>query len=117
MTDGFVKSPSAALRCILRHCGVPKKYASFLRICAPCIWSFLRSRPLSILFTRLSSFIGNDPSPEVLCAPDTGAEGLELNNLAVVNKQIDLRPVVLEVPWKGLRLCGLKHPLFQTQDI
>jgi len=23
--DGFVKSPSAALRCILRHCGVPKK--------------------------------------------------------------------------------------------
>jgi len=22
-SDGFVKSPSAALRCILRHCGVP----------------------------------------------------------------------------------------------
>src|SRR3972149_11534884 len=52
--DGFVKSPSAALRCILRHCGVPKKYASLLRICAPCRWSFLQIRPLSSLFTRLS---------------------------------------------------------------
>src|SRR3990172_8529390 len=51
---------------------------------------------LSILSSL--SFIGNDPSPEVLCAPDTGAEGLELNNLAVVNKQIDLRPVVFDIP-------------------
>jgi hypothetical protein len=25
--DGFVKNPSAALRCILRRCGVPCKYA------------------------------------------------------------------------------------------
>jgi hypothetical protein len=28
--DGFAKSPSAALRRILRHCGVPLKYAAFL---------------------------------------------------------------------------------------
>src|SRR3989304_10463717 len=54
MKDGLEKSPSGALRCILRHCGVPKKYASFLRICAPCIWSFLRSHPLSRLFARLT---------------------------------------------------------------
>ena len=25
----------------LRRCGVPPKYASLLRFCAPCIWSFL----------------------------------------------------------------------------
>jgi len=54
--DGFVKSPalrrgitiwsapSAALRCILSHCGVQAKYASFRRICAPCIRSFLLCR-------------------------------------------------------------------------
>ena len=42
--DGFVKSPSAALRFILRHCSVPFMYASFLRIYAPCIWSFLLCR-------------------------------------------------------------------------
>ncbi|MCX5909524.1 MAG: hypothetical protein NTY64_20730 [Deltaproteobacteria bacterium] len=33
--DGFVKSPSAALPCILRRCGVLCKYASLLRFCAP----------------------------------------------------------------------------------
>ncbi|MCX5908299.1 MAG: hypothetical protein NTY64_14230 [Deltaproteobacteria bacterium] len=36
--DGFVKSPSAALPCILRRC-------SLLRNCAPCIWSFLLCHP------------------------------------------------------------------------
>ncbi len=44
--DGFVKSPSAALHCILRRCGVQPKYASLLWICAPCIWSFLLCHPL-----------------------------------------------------------------------
>jgi hypothetical protein len=61
--DGTVKSPSAALRFIFRHCDVRKekvhlrrcassfviatyeKYASFLKIRAPCIWSFLLCRP------------------------------------------------------------------------
>ncbi|MCX5907012.1 MAG: hypothetical protein NTY64_07445 [Deltaproteobacteria bacterium] len=33
--DGFVKSPSAALPCILRRCGVPGKDATLLRFCAP----------------------------------------------------------------------------------
>ena len=39
--DNFVKSPSAALRFILESLQRTTKYASFLRICAPCIWSFL----------------------------------------------------------------------------
>ena len=76
MFDGFAKSPTSALRCILRHCSVrmgrrahgarlreirvrsfnlvpsalclvPFVYASFLKICAPCIWSFLLCRPFS----------------------------------------------------------------------
>jgi hypothetical protein len=42
--DGFVKSSSAVFRCILSHCGVQVKYASFRRICAPCICCFLLCR-------------------------------------------------------------------------
>ncbi len=40
--DGLEKSPPAALRCILRHCDV-HSYVSFLRICAPCIWTFFET--------------------------------------------------------------------------
>jgi len=74
--DGFVKSPSAALRFTpalldqkpriegigrgsdfqkedsswglsnrVNRCGVPCKYASLLRFCAPCIWNFLLCHP------------------------------------------------------------------------
>ncbi len=40
--DNFVKSPSAALRpAFIGIIAAYDKYASFLRICAPCIWSFL----------------------------------------------------------------------------
>jgi hypothetical protein len=28
-----------------RRCGVPRRYASLLRFCAPCIWSFLHCHP------------------------------------------------------------------------
>jgi len=38
------KGPNTALCYILRHCGVPE-YASFLSICAPCLWAFLLSHP------------------------------------------------------------------------
>jgi len=74
--DGFVKSPSAALRFTpalldqklriegigrgsnfqemdsswglsnrVNRCGVPCKYASLLRFCAPCIWNSLLCHP------------------------------------------------------------------------
>ena len=47
--DGFVKSPSAALRCILRHCGVQvstphsvgfARLASEAFYCAVCVLTF-----------------------------------------------------------------------------
>jgi ribosomal protein L28 len=41
--DGFVKSPDAALRCILRRCGVPKSTPHSLRLCAPCLRTFYKT--------------------------------------------------------------------------
>jgi hypothetical protein len=56
--DGFVKSPSAALRCNFvvakGRGGSPSRPTSgnpagcpYHRICAPCIWSFLRNHRLA----------------------------------------------------------------------
>lgn len=46
-------SRTAALRCILRHCGV-RMYASSLRISAPYIWGFLFSHLLWWFFAGTS---------------------------------------------------------------
>ncbi len=45
MIDGFVKSPYAALRCTLRHCGVPKVRLIPQNLRALPM-DFLRNRPL-----------------------------------------------------------------------
>ena len=51
--DEPVKSPDAALRFTLRHCGVHLLYASFLRVRTPCLRPFyeavLNSRLLRLL--------------------------------------------------------------------
>ena len=56
--DGFVKSPDAALRCILRRCSVPKSTlhsSGFARLACE-----LFTKPSEIrLFTRASLFIRN----------------------------------------------------------
>jgi hypothetical protein len=50
MIDGFVKSPHAALCCILRHCSVQQKYAAFLRICTPWLRTFYKAVRKSTFF-------------------------------------------------------------------
>jgi hypothetical protein len=54
--DGFVKSPDAALRCILRHCGVHqvRLIPQDLRA-LPAI--FLRSRPKFKVFATFYEFV------------------------------------------------------------
>jgi len=54
--DDFVKSPSASLRGILRHCAARKSTAGgtpVLRICAPRIWSFLQSHPILTFYETI----------------------------------------------------------------
>ena len=47
----LVKNAHTALRFILSHCGVRNKYASFLRLRAPCLRNFLRSAGLEAVIT------------------------------------------------------------------
>ena len=42
--------------------------------------------------------IGHNPSPEVFCAPYSGAQALQLDYLAVVYEQVYLRTVVFNIP-------------------
>jgi len=49
--DGFVKNPSAALRCILRHCGVRKEVRLIPQDLRALHMGFLRIRPLQRLLT------------------------------------------------------------------
>jgi hypothetical protein len=61
--DGYVKSPDAALRFILRHCGVPEVRLIPQDSCAlPA--AFLRSRPiLSTFKTFYEAVIPGDGNP------------------------------------------------------
>ena len=63
--DGFGINPSAALRCILRHCDV-QSYISFLRICTPCIWTF--SETVTVYITYYVSVM-NNPSRDLQNRP------------------------------------------------
>jgi len=66
--DGFVKSPDAALRCILRHCGVrisTPHSSGFARLACGTFYEaveydkffdFLRVPQLSLLFILTESF-------------------------------------------------------------
>src|SRR5437868_1574607 len=47
---------------------------------------------------RPSALVGQDPAPEALRAPDPRAEAFELDDLAVVDEEVDLGPIVLDVP-------------------
>src|SRR5262249_12277192 len=49
--------------------------------------------------------------------PDPRPQAFELNDLAVVHEQIDIRPVVLDVPGEHLRIGGLEHDLLQAQGV
>src|SRR5665213_1062973 len=59
--------------------------------------------------------VGDDAAPEAVGAPDAAAEAFELDDLAVVDKQVDVRPVVLDVPAEHLRIGGLEHDSLKAQ--
>lgn len=44
-------------------------------------------------------------------------QAFQLHDLAVVDKQVHLRAVVLDIPGKDLRVGGLEHDVLQTQSV
>src|SRR6185437_3155882 len=65
--------------------------------------------------SRSPAGVGDDPAPEALGAPDPAPQALELNDLRVVDEQVDLGPVVLDIPAEHLGVCGLEHHLLQAE--
>jgi hypothetical protein len=63
---------------------------------------------------RVSLLEGHDPAPEARGSPDAGAQTFQLHDLAVIDEEIHLRPIVLDIPGEDLRIGGLKHHLFQA---
>src|SRR5215510_4916132 len=63
------------------------------------------------------SFISQDAAPEAFRSPNARAQSFELNDLAVVYEEIDLRAVALDVPREDLRVGGLEHDLLQAERV
>src|SRR5262249_50379046 len=50
-------------------------------------------------------------------APDAGAQALQLNNLTVVDKEVDFRAIVLDVPGEYAWVSSFEHDFFQAQGV
>src|SRR5262249_42361193 len=62
-----------------------------------------------------STLLGDDAAPQARRAPDSAPQRLELHDLAVVDEQVHLGPVVLDVPREHLWIGCLEHHLLQTE--
>src|SRR5262245_40116962 len=59
--------------------------------------------------------VGEHPAPQARCAPDARTKALQLHDLAVVHKEVQLRSVVLHVPGEHRRVGRLEHHLLGPQ--
>src|SRR5215469_17685141 len=64
---------------------------------------------------RVLAFVCQDPAPQAFGSPDARAKTFKLDNLAVVDKEIDLRAIVFDIPGKDFGLCCFEHDLLQAQ--
>src|SRR5688572_8271234 len=71
----------------------------------------------SAVFRERSTFVGQDPSPQTLVAPNPCAQGFQLDNLAVIHKQVYFSAIILDVPGKYFWIGGFKHRFFQTESL
>src|SRR5687767_2121237 len=71
----------------------------------------------SAVFRERLTFVGQDPSPQTLVAPDSCAQGFQLDNLTVIHKQVHFSTIILDVPGKYFWICGFKHRFFQTESL
>jgi hypothetical protein len=66
---------------------------------------------------RRLTFVCEDPAPKTLGAPDTRTQAFELDDLAVIHKEVYFRTVVLDIPRKDFRIRCFKHWLLQSQSV
>ena len=73
--------------------------------------------PTAKLLTTVSSFLfeGNDFPPQVGCSPNAPAQCFELDDLAMIHKQVYIRTEILDVPRKYGRVSGFEHQMLQAE--
>src|SRR5690242_2250690 len=64
---------------------------------------------------RLRRAVGEHAAPGVVGSPEAGTEAFELDDLRVVNEQVDVDPVVLDVPGEDVGVGGLEHDVLETE--
>ena len=63
------------------------------------------------------SLVSEDPAPQGFGPPHPGSQTFQLNDLTVVDKEIDFRAIVLDIPRKDVGLRGFEHDPFQPQGV
>src|SRR5205807_9860088 len=61
--------------------------------------------------------VRHHPSPKTLCSPDTGTQAFQLNDLAVIDKQIHVCTVVFDVPFEHIWIGGFKHQFLHADFV
>ena len=59
--------------------------------------------------------IGQNATPYIRRSPNAGAHAFELNDLAVIDKEVHLRAVVLDVPGEHFGIGCFKHHFFEPE--
>ena len=65
----------------------------------------------SLFILSVLPFVGQDTAPQALGSPYTRTQAFQLDNLAVIHKNIDFGTIILDIPGKDLRVGGLEHHL------
>src|SRR5439155_19962718 len=66
---------------------------------------------------RFSAFVRQDASPLALGSPDTRTQTLELYNLVVVEKEVDLRAIIFDVPSEDFWIGRLEHHFLEPECV
>ena len=74
--------------------------------------SQLCKRSFGVKFCNLVLFVGYNSAPNIIGSPNALASCLELNNLAVIYKQIHFWSIIFNVPFEYLRISCFKHHIF-----
>src|SRR5450759_3946189 len=76
----------------------------------------IRSQVCVIMYPgSVLPLVSQDTPPQALGPPYACTQAFKLDNLAMVDKDIDLRSIILDIPGKDLWISGLEHHLLQPQ--
>src|SRR5947207_3302321 len=69
---------------------------------------------LAAIYSRVV-FIRYYPPPQTLCPPNSRAQTFQLNDLAVIDKEVHVRAVVFDIPREYIRIGCFEHELLRAK--